>query len=324
MVSTLRITSVAAVIIAGLLLVLVAGPKSLVPKLLAKFAIGSDEEIDRILEAPSVVDMFRENQGSRSVDTKNATPPLVSQAEAFARIINPPKPVSDTSTKNPPDRKTLRPPTPVPVSSRFALVGTSYVASDPEGSFAYIRLPDKTHQWVRKGDEVGHQVIKEIKHGAIVYSDGHSDVEMIVEDIPETASFLEGGYVTAPPVEKDEQGKAPAQPVSGRITGRPVPRPWGRESADPNLDDVRRDNMDELVDRIRKAKAAGTGLDHQSAEIQKLIAEYKADKSSRVSEEEAEKLDDLGRELNESEKAPARSSRVNINRKLTVPRARKE
>lgn len=323
MVSTLRITSVAAVVIAGLLLVLVAGPKSLVPDLLAKFAVGNDEEINRILEAPSVVDMFRKNQGDLNKTKGETTPPLVSQAEAFARIINPP------ATPPPPIERTtnLKPTkvtTSVPRSSKFALVGTSFVASDPEGSFAYIRLPDKTHQWVRKGDEVGHQVIKEIKHGAIVYSEGPRDVEMVVEEVPETASFLEGGYVAATPAEKDEQDKTAVQPASGRITGRPVARPWGRESADPNLDDVKRDNMEALVDRIRKAKAAGTGLDQQSAAIQKLIAEYKADKSSRVSEEEAEKLEDLGRELNESKKAPSRSSRVNINRKLTVPSAGKK
>ena len=80
MVSTLRITSVVAVIVAGLLLVLVVGPKSLVPDLLAKFAIGSDEEVDRILQSPSVVDLWRNGQGNRNVEKQPAKAPLVAQA----------------------------------------------------------------------------------------------------------------------------------------------------------------------------------------------------------------------------------------------------
>jgi hypothetical protein len=307
---------VVAVIIAGLLLVLVAGPKSVVPELLARFAVGSDEEVDRILQAPSVVDRFRDEQGNRNID-REVTPPLVSQAEIFAGILNPPKPPprlpeTQLTGRRPPVRPK------VATSSKFVLVGTSFVAADPDGSFAFIRLQDNSHRWVRKGDAVGHQVVKEIKHGSIVFRDGQKDVEMPVEDIPETANMLEGGHAASAPPQTARAAVGLSEPASGRITGRSAPRPWGRSSSDPKLEAVKRDNMAAIVERLRKAKEAGGSPEEKTAEIQKMIAEYKEYKSSRVSAEEARELEDLGRELNESKEAPPRSPRVNIDRKLGV------
>ena len=323
MVSTLRITSVVAVVIAGFLLVLVAGPRSFVPKMLEKFALGSDEEVDRILQAPSVVKLWQEGQKGRNAG-RETIPPLVSQAEAFALIINPPKSATPSPTR-PTQRVGNRSPVqpPVATSSKFTLVGTSFVAADPQSSFAYVRLPDKTYQWVRPGDTIGHQTIKEIKHGSIVYSDGHGDVETAVEAVPATASILEGGAAAAAPAAAAVE-TVPARPAGGRITGRPVPRPWTRGDADPRLDAAEEDSASEIMERIRRAKEGGMNRAEEAAEIQRMISEYKENRSSRLSTEEAEKIDDLKRELDESKEAPPRSSRVNINRKLSVPRVPKK
>lgn len=322
MVSTLRITSVVAVVIAGLLLVLVAGPRSFVPKMLEKFAIGSDEEVDRILQAPSVVKLWQASQEGRN--TKRETiPPLVSQAEAFARIINPPKaatPPGGGQTRIPGKPRTAKPP--VPTSSKFTLVGTSFIASDPQSSFAYVRLPDETYQWVRRGDAIGHQTVKEIKHGSIIYSDGHGDVEMAVEAVPATASVLEGGAAAAAPAAAAVE-TVPARSAGGRITGRPVPRPWTRGD-DPRLEAAKREKLDELMERLKKDNGAGSTPEERAAEMDRVISEYKKREASRLSTEDAEKIEDLGRELDESEEAPPRSSRVNINRKLSVPRVPKK
>ena len=322
MVNTLRITSVVAILVAGVVLVLVIGPKSLVPKLLAKFAMGSDEEVARILDAPGVVDQFVENQGSRNQDRQEATSPLVKQAEVFAGIINPPEPVGTSLRPKPPGRTPGRTTvTPVPTSAKFNLVGTAYAASDPDGSFAYIRLADNTYQWVRRGEEVGHLVVKEIRDRSIIYSeDGHSDVEMSVEPAPETANLLEASGAATAPAKAE---KVPVRPGSGRITGPPAARRWTPSRATPrpntNINAEERDKLEELANRIKESKAAGAaGSPEERAAMMKLMSDFK---SSRVSDEEAEDVEDLGRELNESQKMPASPKRTNLRRKLNIPRS---
>jgi len=325
MVNTLRITSVVAILIAGVVLVLVLGPQSLVPKLLAKFAMGSDEEVARILDAPSVKDRFIENQGNLN-QSREATPPLVKQAEIFAGIIDPPerggaKPKPPGQGGSTPGKRVTPP---VPSSAKFNLVGTAYAASDPDGSFAYIRLADDTCQWVRRGEEVGHLVVKEIRDRSIIYSeDGHSDAEMSVESVPETSSLLETPGTAAVPTEADE---VPAQPGAGRITGPPTPRsprswkPPSRSTARPNanINPEERDKMEELVNRIRESKAAGsaTSPEERAAMMKKLMSEFK---SSRISDEEAEDVEDRGRELNASQKMSPDQKRTNLRRKLSIP-----
>ena len=87
---------------------------------------------------------------------------------------------------------------------------------------------------------------------------------------------------------------------------------------------MQRENMEKLVEQIRRAKQGGASSAQKTAEIQKMIAEYKEYQSSRVSPEEAEELEDLGREMNESRKTPPRGSRVNLDRKLSVRRPGKK
>jgi hypothetical protein len=324
MVNTLRITSVVAVLVAAVLLVLVAGPKSLVPKLLAKFAMGSDEEVDRILSAPSVVDRYRDDQGNKSVP--DVTPALIKQAEIFANILNPPEP-APTSARGKTARTSRNPKVvkPGPSSAKFGLVGTTYLASDPEMSFAYIRLADDTHQWLRKGDEVGHLKVKEIKSGSIICSDGHGDVEMATEPVPETANVLEAGGASA--VQTEQADRVPVRDLGDRITGPPVPRPWapGRAAIAPNtrVNAETREKMAELVSRIKESNDAGSmrSPEERAAMMKKLELELEA---SRVSAEEAEDVEDLGRELNESQKTPPSQRRANLRRKLSIPRSTKK
>ena len=327
MVNTLRITSVVAILVAGVLLVLVLGPKSMIPELLAKFATGGDEEIARILDAPGVVDRFRESQGSRSSNKQEAVPPLVRQAEIFAGILMPPEPVAPPKPIGR-DRQPGRPvPKAVPSSAKFNLVGTAYTASDPDSSFAYIRLADDTLQWVRRGDEVGHLTVKEIKDRSIICWDGHSDVEMAVEAAPETASLLEtpGAAAALVEVEQEPDPTPVRRPAGGRITGPPTPRPWSpsRPPARPDsgIDPREQERMEELVKRIRESKAANSAESpEERAELmKKLVSEYKSP-SSRVSPEEAEDVEDLGRELNESQKLPPNQKRTNLRRRLNIPR----
>ena len=101
-----------------------------------------------------MVEQFTKNQGDRNQNRQDATSPLVKQAETLAGILNPSEPVA--SERKTPTRTQggRRPPTvvkPVAASAKFTLVGTSYSASDPQSSFAFVRLADDSSQWVRTG-----------------------------------------------------------------------------------------------------------------------------------------------------------------------------
>ncbi len=324
MVSTLRITSIVVFALAGLVVVLVAGPSSIVPDLLERFALQNDPEIERILNEPSVVKLYGDTHGGNR-PAQDTTPALVREAEAFKNILDPPPPppsanTAARTTREPAGRPVIKP---IPSSAKFDLVGTTVSA---DNSFAYIRLQDKSYQWARIGDEIGHLTIKEIRNGSIVCWDGHSEVELTAEAVPETASLLEA---SGPSVVQASLNPTPvASPAgNGRITGQPVARPWtnglspaeNTERVDAEVGDL----MDRLRDLQRNTPAsADSNLtpEDRKAAIEKLIAEYKA-KSAQVSAEEAEKVEDLGRELNESaEPSPADRLR-DARRRLVIPRS---
>ncbi len=324
MVNTLRITSVVAVIAAVVLLALVVGPRSALPKLLMKYAVGGDEEVKRILDAPGVVERFREDQGDQNVTQKDVTPPLVKQAETLAKILNPPKAPSTTSKTTGGGRRPPIPPRPVASTAKFALVGTSYLASEPDSSFAYISLPDKTVQWVRKGDSVGHLLVKEIRNGSILYYDGQRDVEMSTEPMPDTANLLEASAGAAT-VQANPARPTPRSP-GGRITGpaKPTaPRPWSpgrnRTALDRSKDPAERKAMEDLVARLKASNEPGSNVstEERAAIMRELMADLR---SSRTGAEDTKKVEDLGRELNEAQKANPNDKRSNLRRKLTIPK----
>ncbi len=329
MVNTLRITSIVAVIAAVILLALVVGPRSFVPKLLMKYAVGGDEEVERILTAAGVVERFREDQGDQNQTQKDVTPPLVKQAETLAKILNPPKAAPPRPKTAGAGRRSTPIVKPGAASAKFNLVGTSYLASDPESSFAYIRLPDSTVQWVRKGDEIGHLVVKEIRNGSILCWDGHKDVEEVAEPMPATASLLEASSASAVGVQPKVALKAVApkrgiaNPASGRITGPPAPRTWspGRNRAQPNslMAPAERRAMEDLVTRLKASNEPGSTVssEERAALMKRLMTDLR---SARTGAEDTKKVEDLGRELNEAQKAEPNDNRSNLRRKLTIPR----
>lgn len=318
---TMRITGLFAVLLAAGLLFLILGPQSVIPQVLAKFTLGNDEEAQRIVDAPSVVEQFTKNQGDRNQNRSDATSPLVKQAETFAGILNPPEPAASESkapTRTPPGRRPAIV-KPVATSTTFTLVGTSYSASDPQSSFAFIRLADSSSQWVRTGDEVGHLMVKEIRDRSILCRDGNTDVEMTVDSVPDTASLLE----TPSSVTVQTQAEpAPARPEDGRITGPPVPRPWNPGPSAPPaqsaMDPEARERLEALGNRIRASRGGNPAVTEEErlAMMKKMVDDFKA---SRVSPEETEDVEDLGRELNESNMAPPNQGRPSLPRKLRIP-----
>lgn len=308
MIQTLRITSVAVVILAGVVIASIAGPASLLG-----FGVKGDEQMEKILNAPSAVDRFKEQHGDKPQTNQDTTPPLIRQAELLANIINPPAstaPAVRTATKT----GTGTPPPPPPrTSAVFGLVGTSY-SPNPNESFAYIRLADNSYMWIRPGEAVGHLVVKQIRNGSILYSDGSRDVEMMVELAPETASLLEAGAASTPIVSESRGPSAvripgrPAEVTPSSVSARPVTRATPLPS--PRLTEEDQQALGDLVERLKQ-------LDTDPATRAKLIAELK---SSRVSPEEAEKLEGMGEELNENQDALRDARRREFLRRLSAPR----
>jgi len=138
MIKTLRLTGVAAVAFAGLVLASVLGPVSLI-----RLDDTSDQRMGEILASPGAVERFHDLHGDKNPAGQDTTPPLVRQAELFKDIIDPkllsPAPAMQAVAS--PRRESIAVKPPV-TSAKFTLVGTSCSASNPNLSFAYIRSAD--------------------------------------------------------------------------------------------------------------------------------------------------------------------------------------
>jgi len=142
-----------------------------------------DLRLGEIRSCPGFVELHRAESDETRVH-RVEVPPLVAQAEAFARYLDPPntvesKPESAAQTMSP------LPATRPPVSSvRFRLCGTSCCPNQPGRSMALISEAGSekgTGRWVKEGSQVGHFIIHEIRQDGIVYRDGGQLREMAVE-----------------------------------------------------------------------------------------------------------------------------------------------
>jgi len=144
-----------------------------------------DREIQEFLNRPGAVQRF-DAQGGELGDRPAEVSPLIAQAEAHARLVDPPKSPNRPSAPVPtasisPAAPVVRPPA---LSVRFKLCATSYYPNEPERSMALISeagSPKGNEQWVKEGTQLGHFVIHEIRKGMIVYRDGDQLREMAVE-----------------------------------------------------------------------------------------------------------------------------------------------
>jgi len=321
MVKTLRITGLLVVIFAVLVVGSVLG---FVPFLNRDTA--DDEQARKVLSSPGAVERFKTQHGDKGPATEDRTPPLVQQAQLLAGILNPP--VKDRKPSTP--RKTGTTPIRRPVvssSAKFDLVGTSYLASAPQESFAYIRLPGNQYQWVKQGSEVGHLVIKEVRSGSITYLDGQSPTELAVEPIPDTTSLLTSGASASPAV------SGPSRPATVRTVNRRTGRPGlstntpPRPSQPSGMDEKDEEALGDLVNRLRdmqnsfRSDKTGSnskvGPEDRAAMVNKVISEFKS--SSQVSDEEAEKLDDLGKQLNGTKEKSVIEKRREAMRRVNLP-----
>jgi hypothetical protein len=299
MVRMVRILGVAALVGTGLMLASIKWP--LRP---LHLGVTQDRDAKRLLEGPGAVTRFNSYQDHNEVsDNQDKTPPLVKQAQTLEEILNPRVPVAQAPVPGSSPRGPALPKPPTS-TAKFDLVGISYSPSDPASSFAYIRLPDNTYQWVCQGSEVGHLIVKQIKGNSIVCSDGQRMSEMSVEPTIDTANILETGAGLS---------------VANRITEGAVPssaRLTGQDQA----------SLDELVQRIKlklqnedksgQADSNATSAE-KAAAAGKLITEYK---SSLVGTEEAQNLEKLGEKLNGAKDNQIEEKRRELLRRMSQPR----
>lgn len=169
MIKTLKITGILAALAAVGCVVM-----------LALFGLKGDTAIEKILNAPSVVDIFKK-QATKTKTALDQVSPLVNWAKTFALRINPPAPIIPDLPKKPSvTRKTSnkRPiPTPkVPINTKFNLVATCRYEDQPEKSMALLDMPAKGLEWFRVGEEVNHLIIHQINDGSIeLYKDGNKN-----------------------------------------------------------------------------------------------------------------------------------------------------
>ena len=303
MIKTLRITSIVAAVLAGILFIFPV-----------VFGVRGDGQIEQFLSSAGVIAKFKEAEGNKAKTSGDEVSPLVKQAEAFARIINPP-PKPRPVVQAPPVTPEIRPS--APVSAKFTLVATSVYQSHPEMSLAFIDESGKGTHWVKQSGEVGHLIIEQIKDGAVVVRDKDRTFEIAVQQQPAAVNLLEGSasgasrpvgaspalltpnIPTAPtPSAKVEVGVAGTQ--TSASSTEPLPPP---EAGTTEVSAEEEAALEKLIaqltslqngSRSDKTGSADSNEEEAAAMMEKLIDDLKA---TRVSTEEAKKLDGLGKEM---------------------------
>ena len=173
MIKTLKITTIAAAALAVVFLLLSVA-----------FGLRADPEIEKFLKLPGALELYKTDSANKA-EKADQISPLMKQADAWARRIQPPQPVRPY---RPPDKPAPRP---TRVTPKFSLTGTSVYVFNPTRSLALIDEPGKGLSWVRQSDNVGHLVIEQINDGNILVRDGERTETLYVEH-PEKQSLLKG------------------------------------------------------------------------------------------------------------------------------------
>jgi hypothetical protein len=283
MIKTLRITSIVSVVAAGILFVFPV-----------VFGVRSDQEAEQFLNSPGVIELFRKAQGSTERTGQSQSSPLVTQARVFAKYLKPEvkRPIAAPG----PQRNIPRPV--APVSAKFPLLATVVHESNPELSIALINEPGAGLHWVRQGSEVMHLIIEQVKEGLIVCRDGQKTSEILVEPRPTQTSLLQG----------ESSVSASSSVQTSTVAARPPavpPRPQGRMSEEDKA--ALTALGDKLHSLMKGGKSGKTGPPPDSEEMAAMMDALISDlKATRLSAEEAKKLGDLGKKLENVQQDPNR------------------
>ena len=312
MIKTLRIMSILAVALAAVLVVFSV----------VVFGARGDKDIEELLGEPGVIEKFNNSAGNKATRGTNQVSPLVQQAGAFALYLNPPKPKTPRPIKGRPS-SVKRSPSATP---KFKVMGTSYYKGNPESSMALIDEPGKGLHWVRQSSMVGHLLIEEVKDGVVVFKDNSGTFEQKAEEKPHI-SLLEGAPVVPSKQASISSSTArerarassrssaaasvkPSTGYSGKTGSRYVKSP-----RTPRKTNEKESAMTELTEKLTKLQksfksdkdGSGPTAQEKAEMMEKLISEFQASKSSRLSAEESERLSILGKELKKVMEEPTSS-----------------
>lgn len=288
MIKTLRITSVAAAILAGILFVF--------PVI---YGVSSDKSVDEFLKLESVREKFENAADNKAKTGDSRESPLVEQAEAFALYLNPLKPkVQKTSTGS---KTTIA--GRLPVTPKFKVFATSYFAEAPELSQALIDEPGIGRYWVRQSGKVGHLLVEQVKDGIVVVKSSEETFELKIEQEPASGSIK---TAPNPSVNRRQSHLIPKKPSSSRTATS-----FRRTASTPQKPRINSNDekMDEFVDRLKDLQRSSASdetdakfnKEERSARIEELIAKFK---STRVSAEESKKLGNMGEKLSSKNQSP--------------------
>ena len=299
MTKTLRITSILIAVLAILLL------------LPMFFGSSIDQEKEKFLNAPSVVDNFRKNKAGRSTSKADEASPLVKQAQAFALYLNPPpKPEPLPLKQSAKTSQTPRPP--AKVAAKFDLVGTSYYPTRPEKSLALINEPGKGLYWVRQSAEVGHLIIEQVKDGVVVIKDGKRTYELVSQR-PIKQSLIKG---ETPIPSKTSNTPTVSPPKTPAVSPIRTPVPPKKTTTKPKVTGPPPPTPEELAEMenlMKKAEAleAERGAPLSDEEWMQMFMDI-----DKISEKEAHNLELLGKQLKSAEEEP----NITQNNKLAPPK----
>ncbi len=297
MIKTLRITSVLAAALAVVVF-----------SLSVVYGMRTDPAIEELLKSPGVIAKFSQDAGTRTRRTDDQSSPLEKQAHLFALYLNPP------AKPKPPERTVART-TPVParvipqgpVSAKFRLIGTSVHHSDPNMSLAFIDEPGIGLHWVRQSSNIMHLDIVEVKDGVVVVRDGQRTFEVPAEP-RRVAVDLEGtpgSRPTAVATSTPTRNVGTFSPVSMANRTVVTPRTEVQRAAPPEpvMDEQKSAEILSLMERlqsIQEAEKTGSVDSNEAARTkEKIMSNFRA---SQVSEEEAKKLNNLGRQLDQDDR----------------------
>lgn len=130
-----------------------------------------DPGVEQILKRPSAVSLMEESVHSdRSPMPSGPTAsPLVKEAERFASLLNPPRPIV-TKKRRPPVKPRKQPPAPPPPPRpAFLLEAICYYKSRPLESAALLSEQGRNLGWVKQGAQIGQFEIEQIDRESIIY-----------------------------------------------------------------------------------------------------------------------------------------------------------
>lgn len=268
MVKTLRITTITAALLAAAFLIFPA-----------VFGARGDRAIEEFLKSPGAIEQFQRAKGDEA-GGEGQISPLVKQARAFALYLDPPPPKPAKAAPGP--SKPRPAPRPKVTSPKFKLVGTSFYALHPDLSLAMIDEPGKGIRWVRQSERVGHLVIERIKDGLVVVKDGGRTFEVAVVERPKKVNLIKSSTLDETDTESALQLQLSEQVEAERTAV-----------------------LEEIIRELRASKADAESEQAQTEEDKKADAMLERFiETIRISEEEARKLDNLGRELQNGNTEP--------------------